>query len=171
GEYEVMAAASASDVRLRATVQLAGHAASRSPYPAAVDAVYATPPRAVPAAFEALLGARVVDDYDARRLTMNTRLGDARATLLGRLVAWAIIGTVGKDYRAALALPPSLDRDAQVKNTYFVHQMMPNSVLRSMAMSSAGAFPYELAQAISLVATGHPIRALRAIRAWRKRRA
>jgi len=170
GEYEVMAAASASDIRLRAPLRVTGHATSRSPYPSAVDAAYASPPREVPAAFEALLGAPVVDDYDARRLTMNTRLGDARATLLGRLVARAIIGTVAKDYRAALALPPSLERDAQVKNTYFVLRMMPNSVLRSMAMSSAGAFPYELAEALSLLATGHPIRAIGAFRAWRARR-
>lgn len=170
GEYEVMAAASASDIRLRAPLQLTGHATSRSPYPAEVDVAYAAPPREVPAAFETLVGAPIVDDYDARRLTLNTRLGDARRTVVGRLVSWAIIGTVGKDYRAALALPPSLERDAQVKNTYFVWRMMPNSLLRSMAMSSAGAFPYELAEALSRLATGHPIRAIRSLRAWRERK-
>jgi beta-glucosidase len=171
GEYEVMAAASASDVRLRAEVEVTGHATSRSPYSPAVDAAYASPPRTVPTAFQDLMGAPIVDRYDARRLTLNTRLADARRTVLGRVVARAIIGTVAKDYRAALALPPSLERDAQVKNTYFVYRMMPNSVLRSMAMSSAGAFPYELADALSLLATGHPIRAVRSFRAWRKNRA
>jgi beta-glucosidase len=120
----------------------------------------------VPAAFDDLVGAPIVDRYDARRLTLNTRLADARRTVFGRLVARAIVGTVAKDYRSALALPPSLERDAQVKNTYFVYRMMPNSVLRSMAMSSAGAFPYELANALSLLATRHPIRAARSLRAW-----
>jgi beta-glucosidase len=170
GTYEVVAAASASDIRLRADLQVTGHATSRSPYPVEVAAAYAAPPRTVPAAFEALLGVPITDSYAPRRLTLNTRLGDAARTVIGRLVARAIVGSVAKDYRAALALPPSLERDAKVKNTYFVVRMMPNASLRSLAMSSAGAFPYGLAEALSLVATGHPIRGIRALRTWRKGR-
>lgn len=170
GEYEVQAAASVSDVRLTAPLSVVGHSDSRSPYSAGVDADYAEPPRVAPASFPALIGRQISDTYDDRHLTMNTRLVDARRTLLGRLVGDRIIGTVAKNYRIALRLPPSLDRDARVKNSYFVMRMMPNSSPRSLVMSSAGAFPYLIAQALELLATGHPIRAARAALARRKRR-
>jgi beta-glucosidase len=169
GEYTVQVAASAHDIRLTAPLRVTGHAASRSPYPAAVDAAYATPPRTVPDAFPDLVGHPIVDRYEPRRLTRNTRLGDARRTLLGRLVTGAIVGSVAKDYRAALRLPASLDRDSRVKNSYFVLKMMPNSSTRSLAMSSAGGFPYRVAVALELLATGHPVLALRALAAARRR--
>lgn len=169
GQYDVHVAASAADIRLTASLAIAEGAPSRSPYPAQVDLDYARPPRTVPRSFEQLVGRTVVDTYDSRRLRMNTRLADARATLLGRLVGGGIIRAVRKDYRAALALPPSLDRDARVKNTYFVLRMMPNSSPRSLAMSSGGTFPYDVARALELLATGHPLAALRALTTTRKR--
>ncbi|MGX5682346.1 glycoside hydrolase family 3 N-terminal domain-containing protein [Schumannella luteola] len=165
GEYPIHAAASAADIRLSAVVRVEGPADSRSPYPPEVDRDYASPPREVPASFPALVGRPVVDRYEGRRLTMNTRLSDARRTLLGRLVAGAIIRSVDKDYRAALRLPESLDRDSRVKNSYFVLRMMPNSSMRSLAMSSGGRFPFAVARALELLATGHPIAAVRAFRA------
>jgi beta-glucosidase len=168
GNYEVQIAASARDIRLRSTLRIEDQSQSRSPYSSAVDAEYATPPRVIPASFSDLLGHPVVDLYDSKRLTLNTRLIDARRTVLGRILGGAIIGTVRKDYRAALKLAPSLDRDSRVKNTYFVLRMMPFSSLRSLAMSSGGAFAYELGAALELIATGHPIRGIRAIAAWRK---
>jgi len=168
GEYQLVAAASALDIRQRAAFTLAGHSDPTPPYPAEVEAAYAMPPRSVPQAFAALVGRPLVDRYEPRRLTMNTRLVDARRTLLGRLVANAITGAVEKDYRAALAEEPSLNRESKVKNSYFVFRMMPNSSLRSLAMSSGGTFPYELGAALELLATGHPIRGIRALIAWRK---
>jgi len=168
GKYEVIAAASAADIRHRRTFVLEGHAEPASPYAPEVDAAYAMPPQTIPAAFTALVGRPIVDHYEPRRLTLNTRLADARRTLLGRAVGTAITGAVEKDYRAALALEPSLSRDSKVKNSYFVFRMMPNSSLRSLAMSSRGVFPYDLGAALELIATGHPIRGIRALLAWRK---
>lgn len=170
GHYELIAASSALDIRQRAAFTLTGGTDPSPPYPAVVNTAYATPPRSIPDAFTALIGHPLVDTYEPRRLTLNTRLADARRTLLGRAVGGAVIGSVEKDYRAALALEPSLDRDSKVKNSYFVFRMMPNSSMRSLAMSSGGAFPYELGAALELIATGHPIRGIRALLAWRKGR-
>jgi hypothetical protein len=47
--------------------------------------------------------------------------------------------------------------------------MMPSNTLRAMAMSSSGEFSYDTAEGIALLATGHPLRALRSF--LRKRRA
>jgi len=164
GDYEVLFAASAADVRASLPLTVTGHASSRSPYPAEVDATYAMPPVGIPDAFPALLGRAVPAERADGRLTLETRLIDARRSFLGRVIYRAIVGSVEKPYREADALPDSLERDTRVKNTHFVWRMMPFSSLRSLAMSSGGRFSYDTAEGLSLLAAGHPIRALRAFR-------
>lgn len=168
GDYEVLLAASAADVRLTAPLRVTTGQQPRSPYPPEVDADYAQPPVGVPASFPALLGRAIPTLPRRRRLTMETRLADARGTLMGRLVGDAIVRSVRRTYDAALKLPPSLERDAQVKNGYTVWRMMPSASLRSLSMSSAGAFPYEVAEGLAEIAAGHPIRGLRRILSRRK---
>ncbi|RQP12219.1 MAG: beta-glucosidase [Microbacteriaceae bacterium] len=168
GDYEVLLAASAADIRARLPLTVTGHATSRSPYPAEVDRDYAAPPVAIPASFPALLGRPVPEEPRHGRLHMEMRLGDARRTLFGRIISRAIIGAVAKPYREALALPDSLERDIRLKNSYFLWRMMPSASMRSLAMSSGGAFTYSTAEGIELLAAGHPIRALRAFRRGRK---
>lgn len=163
GAYEVQLGASASDIRLRAPLEVTSGRPSRSPYPTEVDADYATPPRRVPASFPALLGREVSPEPQRRRLTMETRLVDTRHTVVGALFSRAVLARVEKDYRAALRMPDGPERDARVKNTHFLVRMMPFQSLRSMTMSSSGALPAHAAAGIAELATGHPIRGLRRI--------
>jgi beta-glucosidase len=163
GDYEVLVAASAADIRLRAALRVDTGRASRSPYPAAVDRTYTTPPMRVPAAFAELLGRPLPAQHPTRRLTMEARLVDARRSIVGAVMLKAVLARVGKSYRAAVAMPDSLARDAAVKNTHFLVRMMPFNSLRSMAMSSGGALPYHVAQAIADIAAFHPLRGLRRI--------
>jgi len=163
GAYEVLLAASAADVRLRAPLSVRRGRAPRSPYPAEVDAAYATPPRTLPAAFPALLGRAVPPESPSRRLTMETRLTDARRTLWGAVMLRAVSSRVRTDYTRALALPDGTERDARVKNAHFVLRMMPFQSLRSLAMSSGGAMPLHVARGIAELAQGRPVRALRTL--------
>lgn len=163
GEYEVLVAASAADVRLRAPLLVHQGHASRSPYAREVDVDYAMPPTDVPASFPALIGAAVPAGVRSRRLTMQTRLVDARRSFVGALMYRAVLGRVVRDHRAALALPESLERDARVKNTYFLVRMMPTQSLRSMAMASSGALPHHVAAGIADIAAWHPLRGVRRI--------
>lgn len=163
GDYDVLLAASATDVRARLRLAVAGHADTRSPYPAAVDDDYAKPPKGIPHSFALLLGREIVDERPPRRMTLETRLGDTRHTFLGGIMYRAVVGSVEKPYRKALALPDSLERDTRIKNTHFVWRMMPFNTLRSMAMSSGGQFGYSTAEGIALLAAGHPIRAIRSL--------
>ena len=163
GDYEIVLAASARDPRLHAPLIVTSGRDSHSPYPAAVDRDYATPPAQVPASFPALLGRDLPPPMTPRRLTMETRLIDARRTLIGAIMLRMVSATVRKDYQRALALPDGLERDAQVKNAHFVLRMMPFQSLRSMAMSSGGALPYNVARGIAEFAAWHPIRALKTI--------
>lgn len=167
GDYEVLVAASAADIRARAPLAVTGHARSRSPYPSAVDRDYATPQRGIPAAFEQLVGRPVPDETPSRRLALETRLGDSRRSILGGILYRAVVGRVEKGYREAVALPDSLERETRIKNTHFVWRMMPSTTLRSLAMASGGAFGYEMAEGLALLAAGHPIQAVRAFRSGR----
>jgi len=161
GDYELLLAASAADVRLRAPLVVRSGRAPRSPYPAEVDAAYAVPPTSVPAAFPALLGRDLPPMTSSRRLGMETRLAESRQTLLGAVMLRAVSSRVRKDYEQALALPDGTERDARVKNAHFVLRMMPFQSLRSLAMSSGGAMPLHVAQGIAELAQGHPVRAIR----------
>ncbi len=165
GDYEVLLAASASDVRMAAPLTVTSGRPSRSPYPASVDAAFATPPRSIPTAFAELLGRPVPHAPRTGRLGLETRLGDAGGSLLGRIFLRAVIGRVGKDFDAARAMPDSLERDARVKSTHFVLRMMPSMSLRSMTMSSAGELPFHVAEGLDLIAHGHPIRGIRRLAA------
>lgn len=161
GDYDVLLAASAADVRLRAPLSVRTGRTPRSPYPAEVDAAYAVPPTAVPDVFPLLLGRDLPPLASTRRLTTETRLTDARRTLLGAVMLRAVSSRVRKDYTEALAMPDGTERDARVKNAHFVLRMMPFQSLRSLAMSSGGAMPLHVARGISELALGHPIRSLR----------
>ena len=161
GEYDVQIAASASDIRLSAPLTVASGSASRSPYPTEVDAAYAAPPLQIPAAFPVLLGRPVPTPIVKPRLTIETRLVDAKHTFLGAILYRAVVGRMERAYRTALALPDGTERDAQVKNAHFLVRMMPFQSLRSMSMSSSGAMPLHVARALEAFATGHPIRGFR----------
>jgi beta-glucosidase len=161
GAYEVHVAASASDIRLRAPLEVTTGTRSRSPYPARVDADYAAPPASVPESFAALLGRELPSRPRHRRLTMETRLVDARGSLIGAIMYRAVLSRVEKDYRAALRMPDGPERDARVKNTHFLVRMMPFQSLRSMTMSSSGALPGHVAVGIAELAARRPFRGLR----------
>jgi beta-glucosidase len=169
GVYPILLGASSADIRATLPLTVSGHGTSRSPYSPDVDRAYATPPVGIPDAFASLLGREVPPEPSTRRFTLETRLGDARHTLLGAVMYRSVMSTVEKPYRTALAMPDSLERDTRVKNTHFIYRMMPSNTLRAMAMSSSGEFSYDTAEGIALLATGHPLRALRSF--LRKRRA
>lgn len=158
GDYEVRIGASSADLRLRAPLVVDTGVPSRSPYPPAVDGDYARPPRGIPDSFPALLGRPVLPEVAPRRLAMQSRFIDARRSLLGRIVDDLIVGRMRRDYREALAMPPSIERDARVKNANFLVRMMPFTSPRSLAQSSGGEFPYRVALGLTELARGRLIR-------------
>jgi beta-glucosidase len=161
GEYEIVVAASATDVRRAAPFTVTTGRAPRSPYSPAVEEAYTVPPAGIPSAFPELLGRPVPVPARSRRLTMETRLTDARRSVMGAVMLRAVTGRVQKDYAAALAMPDGSERDARVKNAHFLLRMMPFQSLRSMSMSSAGALPLRVAEGIADIAAWHPIRGIR----------
>ncbi|WP_166869579.1 glycoside hydrolase family 3 protein [Salinibacterium sp. ZJ70] len=161
GSCTLLAAASAQDVRLEATFEVTSGQTSRSPYSPAVDAAYRRPPTEVRAAFAELVGREIVVPPMPTRLGMQHRIGDASGTLTGRLLHRAALGQVDGEYRRALRMSDSPERDAAVKEGWFLVRMMPTTSLRSLVMSSDGALSYRAAELIEAIANGHPLRGIR----------
>jgi len=168
GEYEILIAASAADIRLRAPLTVTTGRNARSPYPPEVDRAYSTPPRSVPECFPKLVGAPMAVPDTGRRLTMETRLKDARRSPVGALLHRAIVGRARKEFEAARRLPESFERDTRLKNAHFLLRMMPTATLRSLVMSSNGQLPYEVAAGIADLAAWHPVRGLKKILSKRR---
>lgn len=163
GDYAVLIAASARDIRLEAPLRVTSGRTSRSPYTVAVDRDYARPPTGIPTSFSELIGRAIPVFPQDGRLTMETRLVDGRRSFIGRAMYSGVVGRMRREYERALAMPESIERDARVKNSHFAYRLMPSNSLRSMAMSSNGLFPYHLAAGLADIATGHPLRGLRKI--------
>lgn len=163
GRYELCLAASCSDVRLTAPLEISDASDSEDVYSGNVRKAYDVPPKDVPPCFEELIGAPVPEPCrpDAP-LTLESTLGDLRRTLTGKILYASVMNTVRKDYRKALKMPDSPARDACLKNTHFVVRMMPYNSVRSMCMSSGGQFAYHTAVGFVELANGHLIRAIRA---------
>lgn len=169
GDYEVLIAASAADIRLSVPLTITQGRETRSPYPTEVDRDYARPPRTVPASFPGLLGREIPEVPARRRLELETRLEDARGSFIGGIMYRAVIGKMRREHDEALALPDSPERDARVKSSHFVLRMMPSMSLRAMAMSSNGALPYRVAAGIADLAGGHPLRGIRRLLSRKER--
>lgn len=163
GAYQVMVAADAAHEVLTAPLQVDCGQPSRSPYPAQVDGDYATPPARSPASFPALVGQAIPQPQRSGPLSMETRLEDARRTLVGGLFYRTVVGMMHRDFTKARALPESVEKDARVKNAYFTYRLMPTNSLRSMAMASGGRFPYHVAKGVSEMAEGKVLRGLRTV--------
>lgn len=163
GDYEILVAASAADIRLRAPLPVAHGTDTRSPYSAEIDRDYAHPPLSIPASFPELIGRPLPEMSRSRRLTLETRLADARGSIIGTIMYAATVGRTRKAYEEARALPESLERDARVKNMHFVMRMMPTGSLRSMSMASNGQLPFHVAAGIADIAAWHPWRGIRTI--------
>lgn len=166
GVYELLLAASAADIRLTAELRVTDGEEAKNPYPPEVAEAYATPPRDIPPCFGRLAGYEDPSETPAARkkkkpeLTMETPLMEFRRTWTGRLFYNILMRTIRRDYEKALKMPDSLERDSMIKNSYFLVRMLPFESVRTMCMSSSGAFPYHLAEAVVAFANGRWLKGL-----------
>lgn len=162
GRYEICLAASCTDVRLTAPLEIADGMTSEPVYSRNVSQTYIQPPEKIPACFNELLGRPLSEQPDAAPLTMESSLLNFRRTFAGKILYASVMSTVRKDYKKALRMPDSVTRDARLKNTHFVVRMMPYNSVRSMCMSSGGQFRYHTAVGFVELANGHLLRAMKA---------
>lgn len=160
GEYTLCLAASAADIRLTAGFAVSDGEEIKPCYPEQVSTDYALPPSAIPAGFEALLGHKLPDEAPKIPLTVESPLLDFNLTRTGRLLYRFVIWFFGRDYRKAERMPDSTERDARLKNAFFLVKMAPNNTLRAMCMASGGILGYGAAAGLAEAVNGRIFRGL-----------
>lgn len=162
GNYEILLAASSADIRLRAKLKVWEGKEEESPYSKEAELSYDKPPKKIPAGFNELTGVMCGNTASSSTLGLESSLKDFRRTLMGKILYKAVMGVIQKEYKKALIMPDSLERDTRLKNSYFIVRMMPSNSLRSMCMSSSGQFTYNIAVGFVEMANGHFLRGIRA---------
>ncbi len=162
GLYEICLAASSADVRLCAPLRISDGEEVVSPYSKKVTADYLIPPRDIPGSFTELTGYTEEEKYQ-NELTLESSLLDFKKTFIGRIFYLSVMAVVKKQYRKTKRMKDSLERDALLKNSYFVVRMMPGNSLRAMCMSSGGKFSYNTAMGMLEIANGHFVKGMKYI--------
>ncbi|WP_168735978.1 glycoside hydrolase family 3 C-terminal domain-containing protein [Cohnella fermenti] len=161
GRYEISVAASSADIRLTAPLLIDNGENVPTPYSDSVAAAYATPPPSIPDCFPELVGYPIQEQQTKGPLTLESSLLEFRRSWMGRILYAAVMNTVQKDYRKALRMPDSLERDTRLKNSHFVVRLMPSNSIRSMCMSSSGKFTYRTALGLVELANGRMLKGLK----------
>jgi beta-glucosidase len=161
GIYAICLGASVADIRVRSEFPIKCGMDVSSPYSPNISSAYSMPPKDVPSCFSELVGMSIPAPRKAFPVTVESPLRDLRASITGRILYSAVMGVVRKDYKKALKMPDSLERDSMLKNSYFVVRMMPANSIRSMCMSSSGHFSYNSALGFVELANGHLLKGIK----------
>lgn len=155
GTYEIAVGTSSKKLSLFAPLAVTSGEKAPCPYSEAICKSYANPPKTIPDCFEELVGYPLPKAAKKLPITMQTPLRDFDATFMGKIILKGVISRMYRDHLKALRMPEGNERNARVKNTYFLVTMMPSATMHSLAMSSAGSFTYTMASAAVLLANGH----------------
>ena len=143
GEYEILAAASSEDARLKKTVRLAGFGSHELPYPADVNALWATGDvtRLSREEFSKLYGKEITVDKPEPPFTLENALIDMQGTKWGSRVA-ALAGIV-TNFTAGEAINKQMQANAALETP-----------IRAVAAMSGGMLDTATAQKLVDVMNG-----------------
>jgi beta-glucosidase len=150
GDYQVLIAASATDIRLSASLSITSQPDIASPYSREQLKHYFSPhllSQVSMEEFEVLLGRKVTrsSNKESTKYTLDSRLDELRESFIGNLFYTFVIGIGKKQFNRSQKMPEGPERDMQRKNGMFLMKMMPNNSIRSMSVSSTGRFGYHIA--------------------------
>lgn len=164
GEYEVLIGSSSSDIRLRDKLKIEGEVQVEIPYSQQIQELYSNPSSLAPGHnFEKLLERKLPGVAPVLPITIESPLRDYRNTFMGGMLYRIVERFMGKDYRRAMKMPDSLERDAMIKNSLFMVKLMPSNNARGLAMASGGFFTYNMAKGFAEIANGRLIKGFKLI--------
>jgi beta-glucosidase len=164
GEYEVLIGPASCDIRLRENFSIIVEAQVENPYSRQVQSAYSNPSSAAPGeTFEGLLGRKPQGAASVLPITIESPLRDYKHTFMGTMLYMLTERIMGKDYKRAMKMSDSLERDAIIKNSFFMVKLMPSDSSRGLSMASGGFFTYNMAKGFAEIANGHLIKGLRLI--------
>lgn len=110
--------------------------------------------------FEKLLQQKVPLPPPMRPYTLESPIHSYQS-FFGRVLRKALISGAKKQYKKALKMDDSPQKEGYIKDAIFLMKLLPNNSARSLSMSSGGKLPYHIAQGFVELANGHIFRAIR----------
>ena len=162
GNYTVYLGFSSEVIEVVKHIRVEG-SKRQSPYIQACIDDYKTMPLNVPNSFSTMLKKPLVTPLPIHPFTLETQLKDLKQSFIGNIFYKSVVAVTSMDYKKALKMEESSERDAQLKNAHFVMRLMPSNSLRSMVMSSSGSLSYPIALGIVTMANGHFFKGLKLI--------
>ena len=162
GEYEILVGPASCDIRLKASLSIRGESEAECPYTKHVNELYDKPENLAPGdGFEALLGYKLPLAAPPLPITIESPLKDYKQTFMGNLLYKITERVMGRDYRRAMKMPDSLERDAIIKNSLFMVRLLPSNSSRGLSMASGGFFSHNKAMGFAELANGHIIKGVK----------
>lgn len=161
GKYTIYIGANTEKIWAEKEIAVEGHPVFEPPYGERVMRDYEIPPSMVPESFEELLGYEIPEE--GGQVSVDSSLNEIRDMFLGGVVYKAVNAFMGRDYKKALKMPDSPERDAMLKNAYFLKKVIPTNTFRSMAMASGGLLSYKMAKALAMFSGGRIFKAMGAL--------
>jgi len=164
GSYEICAASSCTKIEQSIFINVNTGLTLPSPYPPEVEKAYNMPASISIENFNLLIGdiSKNHGHLDNKKtINMYSTLSEFSKTAVGRIFYMKIMYKIKKEYRRVKKMPDSDQKETKLKNTWFMHKMMPSNTIQSMVMSSGGKFSYKTAKGLIYLSNGKLIKGIK----------
>lgn len=164
GDYAVMVGASSRDIRLTASVSVAGHSEAAVPYAAETVNAYngIAEGNVTDTIFETVLGRKIPDEPAVYPYTIESPISDYQSSKMGRFLYKSVINGIAAQGKSIDKLPEGAEKDERIKNQQFVLRFIPTNCPRALIQSGGGRMQMNFAYAMAELANGHIINAIKA---------
>ena len=163
GEYPLYLGASAQDIRSEDSVIISGQMMVEDPYDSEVKAAYENiaSENIDDKVFAKTLPCPLPEAQEALPYTLETPISEYRRTAWGRLVYRFMVAVMSLFYIPIALIRNKAEKKSEIRHLRFVLALIPHNSTRSMVQSGGGALQMNAARALTALANGHPMQALR----------
>ena len=160
GTYEILVAASSIDIKLKEPIEIEGEIV-KSPYSKEVLEEYEIPKEVSNEVFEGLIKRKIPEIPKIIPFTTDTRFGDFRKTLSGKLL-FKMVTMVSKiQLIKAKMMKDGIKKENSIKGAHFLYKIFETNCIRSLSFSAGDSMPYNLGEFFVNFGNGHYIKAFK----------
>ena len=160
GTYEILIGASSTDIRLKKPIEIEGETI-KSPYSEDVLKEYKNPKEISDDTFEKLINRKIPKIPKIRPFTIETRFGDFRKTLSGRLLFKMVTMVSSIQLLKAKMMKEGIKKENSIKGAHFLYKIFETNCIRSLTFSAGDSLPYNLGEFFVEFGNGHYIKAFK----------
>lgn len=165
GTYPILVGASSRDIRLNGFIEVIGHNAVTVPYTGDVVASYEAiaEGKVTDTVFEKLLGHTIPAESAVYPYTIESPISDFQNSKMGKFLYNSVINGIAAQGKGIEKLPEGPEKDERIKNQTFILRFIPCNSPRALIQSGGGRMQMNMARAITELANGHIIKAIKEI--------